>query len=87
GAILITTKRGKSGKPTVTYDFNQGFAQPTVVPQMASSTQYAEIMNELSYFRTVPSSEWGAANQAIRSTGTYSSPTAGIASVTAPFSP
>jgi TonB-linked SusC/RagA family outer membrane protein len=87
GAILITTKRGKSGKPTITYDFNQGFSQPTVVPQMASSVQYANIMNELSYFRTVPASEWGAADQALRTAGTYDSPTAGIANVSAPFSP
>lgn len=87
GAILVTTRRGKVGKPTVIYDFNQGFTQPTVVPRMASSSQYADIMNELSYFRTVPASEWGAANQAIKTTGTYDSPTAGIANVTAPFSP
>lgn len=87
GAILITTKRGKSGKPTVTYDFNQGFSQPTVVPRMAKAAQYAEIMNELSYFRTVPANEWGAADQAIRTNGSYDSPTAGISTVSAPFSP
>jgi len=29
GAVLVTTKRGKSGKPTATYSFNQGWSQPT----------------------------------------------------------
>src|SRR5690606_16231068 len=28
GVILITTKRGQSGKPQLTYSFNQGWAQP-----------------------------------------------------------
>ena len=46
GAILVTTKRGKSGKPTVTYDFNQGWSQPAVIPQMANASEYAKIMND-----------------------------------------
>ncbi len=29
GVILITTKRGKIGKPTVTASFNQGYGRPT----------------------------------------------------------
>lgn len=87
GAILITTKRGKSGKPTVTYDFNQGFSQPTVVPRMANAAQYATIMNELGVFRTIPSNEWGAAWQGIKSSGSYKSPTAGISAITAQYSP
>jgi TonB-dependent SusC/RagA subfamily outer membrane receptor len=32
GVILITTKQGKAGKPVITYDFNHGWAQPTVIP-------------------------------------------------------
>ena len=87
GAILITTKRGKSGKPTVTYDFNQGFSQPGLVPEMSSSTEYANIMNELPIYKTIPANEWKAASAAIKSTGTYKSPTAGVASLSANFSP
>lgn len=87
GAILITTKRGKTGKPTITYDFNQGISQPTVIPRMANAPQYAQIMNELAIYRTVPANEWGAAWQAVKSTGTYKSPTAGVSTVNATFSP
>jgi TonB-dependent SusC/RagA subfamily outer membrane receptor len=47
GAILVTTKRGKSGKPVIGYSFNQGFAQPTVVPKMSDAVEYANIRNEL----------------------------------------
>ena len=35
GVILVTTKRGKTGKPELSYSFNQGFGQPTVIPKMA----------------------------------------------------
>ncbi|MFT4686004.1 MAG: TonB-linked SusC/RagA family outer membrane protein [Neolewinella sp.] len=87
GAILITTKRGTTGKPTISYDFNQGFAQPTVLPQMSNAVEYANIMNELPIYQTVPVNEWGAASQAIRTSGTYDSPTAGVGTVNANFSP
>ncbi len=87
GAILITTKRGKSGKPTITYDFNQGWSQPTRVPEMSNASEYANIMNELPIYRTIPVNEWGAASQAITSTGRYESPTPGISSLNANFSP
>ncbi|MEM9525722.1 MAG: TonB-dependent receptor [Bacteroidota bacterium] len=87
GAILVTTKRGITGKPTISYDFNQGWAQPTVTPEMSSAVEYANIMNELPIYQTVPVNEWSAASQAIRSTGTYDSPTAGVGTVNANFSP
>jgi TonB-linked SusC/RagA family outer membrane protein len=47
GVILITTKRGASGKPTINYTFNQGLSQPTRVPKMASSAVFGEFVNEL----------------------------------------
>lgn len=87
GVILVTTKRGKDGKPTITYDFNQGFSQPTVVPRMANAVQYATIMNELGIFRNVPASEWSAAWQGISTTGTYDSPTAGVSTINAQYAP
>ncbi|MCW3111921.1 MAG: collagen-binding protein, partial [Segetibacter sp.] len=46
GVILITTKMGKTGKPVVSYDFNHGWQQPTIVPKMGNSAQYAELLNE-----------------------------------------
>jgi TonB-linked SusC/RagA family outer membrane protein len=47
GVILVTTKRGKLGKPTISYSFNQGFSSPTRLPEMADAGTYAEIMNEI----------------------------------------
>ncbi len=47
GVILITTKRGSTGKPTISYTFNQGLSQPTRVPKMASSAVFGEFVNEL----------------------------------------
>lgn len=47
GVILITTKRGKLGKPTISYSFNQGINQPTRLPKLASSALFAEYVNEM----------------------------------------
>jgi TonB-linked SusC/RagA family outer membrane protein len=46
GVILITTKRGIAGKPTISYSFSGGLSQPTRVPEMASSALYAEYVND-----------------------------------------
>ncbi len=87
GVILITTKRGATGKPTVTYDFNQGWSQPTVVPEMSNAVEYATIMNEIPIYRSIPVDEWGAAWESIQNTGTYTSPTPDIGTINANFSP
>ncbi len=47
GVILVTTKRGKTGKPSITVNLNNGYSQPTVVPEMTNSFEYATISNEL----------------------------------------
>lgn len=49
GVILVTTKKGKSGKPTISYNFNQGFSSPTRLPKMADAATYGQIMNEINY--------------------------------------
>ncbi len=87
GAILVTTKRGKAGKPVVSYDFNIGWSQPTKLPSMSNAFEYANIMNELPIYKSIPVGEWGDAWNAIQSTGQYDSPTAGIGSLSANFSP
>jgi TonB-dependent starch-binding outer membrane protein SusC len=87
GAIIVTTKKGKSGKPTITYDFNQGFSQPTRVPDMSSSPEYAAIMNELPIYKTIPAGEWTAASNSIKTTGSYKSPTAGVSQLNANYNP
>lgn len=50
GVILITTKRGKTGKPTISASFNQGFSSPTRLPKMADAATYAAITNEIAYY-------------------------------------
>jgi TonB-linked SusC/RagA family outer membrane protein len=47
GVILITTKRGKTDKVTVNYNGNIGLSSPTILPEMCSSWQYAELRNEI----------------------------------------
>lgn len=47
GVILITTKRGKEGKVSINYNGNFGLSSPTTLPDMCSSWQYAELMNEI----------------------------------------
>jgi TonB-dependent starch-binding outer membrane protein SusC len=87
GAILITTKKGAVGKPKITYDFNQGFTQPTRVPKMSNAFEYANIMNEIPIYKTIPVSEWGAAWTATQQTGSYDSPTPGVKTLNANYSP
>ena len=55
GVILVTTKRGKTGKPSISYSFNVGLQQPTRVPDLADAATFAEVTNELeSYDGRVP---------------------------------
>ena len=37
GVILITTKRGKEGKPIVTFNGSYGYSSPTQLPQMCNA--------------------------------------------------
>jgi TonB-dependent starch-binding outer membrane protein SusC len=47
GVILVTTKRGRSGKPQVQVNLTQGWNQPTVLPKMADAANYAQMINEI----------------------------------------
>jgi TonB-linked SusC/RagA family outer membrane protein len=87
GAILITTKKGNIGKPKITYDFNQGYTQPARIPKMSNAFEYASIMNEIPIYKSIPVAEWGAAWAAIKQTGTYVSPTPGVSTLNANYSP
>ena len=84
GVILITTKRGQSGKPTLSYTYNQAFSQPTVIPDLADAVQYSEMRNELEIFK-LPVDEWTAAQTAFRESGTYTRNDGSV--LTAPASP
>ncbi|HWB28740.1 MAG TPA: TonB-dependent receptor [Chitinophagaceae bacterium] len=85
GVILITTKHGKSGKPQVSYNFNQGWSQATVIPKMANAVEYAEMNNSTTIYDGIPASEWDAAWSAFQSTGSYK--TQGGNTFLAPFQP
>jgi TonB-linked SusC/RagA family outer membrane protein len=86
GVILITTKRGKSGRPQLSYDFNQGWAQPTRVPEMSDAVEYATIINELTMYEKTLPEQWGAAWNAFTTTGSYTRPDNGV-KVDATYSP
>ncbi|WP_316837273.1 TonB-dependent receptor [Pedobacter nutrimenti] len=46
GVILVTTKQGKQGKPTLTYNGYFGLQNPTKVPDFVNSYEYAMLRNE-----------------------------------------
>jgi TonB-dependent starch-binding outer membrane protein SusC len=54
GVILVTTKRGKVGKPTITVSLNQGWSMPTVLPEMADAGTFAQMSNEIDFYRGQP---------------------------------
>jgi TonB-linked SusC/RagA family outer membrane protein len=46
GVILVTTKRGGISKPVFNYTYNQGFTQPTRLPEMGNSWEFADYVNQ-----------------------------------------
>lgn len=46
GVILITTKKGKEGKPSINARAEFGFTSPTKIPKMLGSAEWAELYNE-----------------------------------------
>jgi TonB-linked SusC/RagA family outer membrane protein len=71
GVILITTKRGKTGKPQLSYDMNFGLSQPTRTPEMSNASEYATIRNELQIYDNLPVGEWQGALTGFNTTGSY----------------
>ena len=45
GVILVTTKKGRAGKPRITYNGSVGMSQATELPELASSAEYAKYYN------------------------------------------
>ncbi|HTK21572.1 MAG TPA: TonB-dependent receptor [Mucilaginibacter sp.] len=85
GVILITTKHGKLGKPDLSYTYNHGWAQPTLIPKMANSTEYATMVDEIDLYN-LPSQYWSDAWKAFQTTGSFTRPDNG-ATTTATFQP
>lgn len=46
GVIIITTRAGKKGKPTINIRTEAGMAMPTKMPDMMGSAKWAELYNE-----------------------------------------
>jgi TonB-linked SusC/RagA family outer membrane protein len=83
GVILVTTKRGSTGAPELTFQANQGWAQPAVLPKLANAAQYATALNEINIYE-LPTEEWSAANQAYKQSGEFTRPNGQVR--TAPYS-
>ena len=47
GVILINTKRGRIGKPTVNITFESAVTQPTKLPDFVNGAKYMEVMNSI----------------------------------------
>lgn len=57
GVILITTKRGHLNQaPKFTLTFNQGYNQPTRIPEMADAPTYMTMVNEIATYEGTPKS-------------------------------
>ena len=48
GVVLITTRKGVTGKPRINVRAEAGLLGPTTMPKMANSAQFAEMYNEAS---------------------------------------
>lgn len=46
GVIIVTTKKGKVGKPVVSYDFSYGFQNTTKTRDVLNAEEYATLWNE-----------------------------------------
>ena len=46
GVILITTRKGKTGKPQLSYSGNVAIQRPTAIPSYLNSADYAMLYNE-----------------------------------------
>lgn len=50
GVILITTKKGKIGKPLLSFNYNEGFNTWAKTEQLTNASQYAQMVNDISVF-------------------------------------
>lgn len=46
GVIVVTTKSGKGGPPSISYNTYYGMQRPTAVPEKLGSPEYMELLNE-----------------------------------------
>ena len=61
GVILVTTKRGKVGKPKVQLSSSYGVQNFYKTPEMLTGAEYMDVVNLLNVYK-LPVDEWQAAN-------------------------
>jgi len=61
GVILVTTKRGKTGKPSVQLSSSYGVQTFTKSPEMLTGAEYMDVVNLLNVYK-LPVNEWSSAN-------------------------
>jgi len=54
GVILVTTKRGQTGKPRLSYQFYQGYASPSLLPKVTNAGDYATMLSEYQDYEGKP---------------------------------
>ena len=54
GVVLVTTKRGKEGAPTLSYNGYVGFQNPTVMPEYVSAFEFATLKNAIAKNANLP---------------------------------
>lgn len=54
GVILVTTRRGKQGRPQISFSYNEGWSTPTVIPNTADAATYLQMLNEISQYAGQP---------------------------------
>ncbi|MDR2148062.1 MAG: TonB-dependent receptor [Tannerella sp.] len=47
GVVIVTTKKGRAGKPVITYNNNFAYGQPINLPHFVNSVEFAETYNEV----------------------------------------
>ncbi|MCG8311182.1 MAG: TonB-dependent receptor [Cytophagales bacterium] len=47
GVILINTKRGKVGRPTIDFRYEQGVTRPVQLPDFLGAAEYLEVLNSI----------------------------------------
>lgn len=50
GVILVTTKRGQAGPPSVSFNLNVGWNQATRLPDVLNASEYAQALNEIDLY-------------------------------------
>ncbi|MDR1103486.1 MAG: TonB-dependent receptor, partial [Tannerella sp.] len=46
GVVLVTTKKGREGKPVITYNGSYGLSDPTRIPTMQNAYEHATFIND-----------------------------------------